>query len=335
MDTTVVITYIRGTQDMLKVCLAALNRNNAGLPCKVKIITDLDGFNEAKSFLPADTDIDYTQEILGPPETIKSNIIIRCARGLSKDMILEAFNLGTTPISGSTMHGVLLDAAMKSIDTDYVLTLDSDCFPIAPNWLKKLMDMQDNGATLSGILWPWIPAPSDIKPGEIEYRVRRLHCWNNTQVACQLVKTSFIRDNNLSFTPGDDTSFRITEKVWQLGQRIEGLMPTCCPVPVGEGLDPEFNRHRCVVYGDMIYHHGGATRQKQGVGIDPYGFFTAAGDRVFAELGAEWILRECYRFKFDREEEVAQYKMRSMFQGMVQYLRNNDSLFAIPNTNKI
>lgn len=331
---TIVITYVKGTQDMMKVCLASLKRHDAGLPYKIKIITDIAGFHEAMLFLP-EAVFDYSQVVLGLAETIKSNTIIRCASGTVDNITLEAFNLGVIPLAGSTMHGTLLDASMQTIDTDYILTLDSDCFPVADGWLKTLMDMQDAGATLSGILWPWIPSPQDITPKEIEYRIRKFHCWKNTQVACQLVKTSFVRDNKLSFTPGDDTSYNLSNKVWQSNGVITGLMPSCCALPGAEGLDPEYNRHKCVIYGDLIYHQGGATRQTQGTKLDPFGFYTAATERVFKEQGAEWVLKECHRYKFDKEEEVAQYKMRSMFQEMVAYLHKNDSLFANSLGNKI
>ena len=293
---TILIAYVKGTQDMLLTCLASLARHKSGIPYTIRVITDTNGYGEALS--------------------------------ITENITVEAVNLGTNPLSGSTMHGTLLDFAAKTVNTGYILTLDSDCFPVADGWLGKLMEMQDEGATLSGILWPWIPAPPEVDPLQIEYRIRRSHCWNNTQVACQLVKTSFLLDNNLSFTSGDDTGFGITEKVYQMNQTITGLLPSCCALPVGK-LDPEMNRQKCVVYGDLIYHQGGASRQLQGAAIDPCNFYGEASERVFEEQGAEWILKEGnhHKYKMDREEEVAQFKMKTMFKQMIEYLKTHDSLF--------
>jgi hypothetical protein len=143
------------------------------------------------------------------------------------------------------------------------------------------------------------------------------------------VKKSFIESNGLSFTGDDDTGFAICKKTHQLGYTVRGLMPTCCALPVGE-LDPEMNRHSCVVYGNKIYHQGGSTRRSQGAVIDPLGFYNKARQRVYDEKGAEWILQagNHHRYNLDREEEVAQFKMRLMFDEMVRYLAEHDSLFT-------
>jgi len=181
---------------------------------------------------------------------------------------------------------------------------------------------------IAGILWPWAPPPEALDKKTIEYRVRMNHCWNNTQVACQLLRKDFIAQNGLSFVEGDDTGFAICNAARAKGLRVGGLMPSRCAVPKGD-LNPEFNRHVCVVYGDMVYHQGGSTRKAQGASIDPFGFYEWAREKVFAEKGAEWILTEGngYKYRLDREEEVAQFKMDAMFREMQRYLETHDRLF--------
>ena len=223
------------------------------------------------------------------------------------------------------MHGRLLDLAMADVTTERVLTLDSDCFPVANGWLKVLVDMADGG--VSGILWPWVPPPPDLDPKNIESRVRTYHCWNNTQVACQLVRADFVRDNRLMFIRGEDTGFEILDKAHEMGLPVRGLMPTRCALPDG-GFDAELNRHVCVVYGDCIYHHGGATREKDGAVLVRGPIYDGAREKVLRE-GAEWVLDDAlsHRYVFDREEEVAQHKMEAMYEDMVRYLGTNDRLF--------
>lgn len=105
-------------------------------------------------------------------------------------------------------------------------------------------------------------------------------------------------------------------------------MPTRCPI-LKEGIDPELNRMCCVVYGDLIYHHGAATRSVTMGSIDPQGFLEEARKRVLQEKGAEWILdsKNSYQYKFDKEEAVAQFKMESMFASMRDYLLTHGRLF--------
>lgn len=299
---TILIAYAKGTSDILDVCLSALNRHDAGAENDIMVITDSLGWSEALEV-----------------SSKHSNITV------------SAYDIGKTA-NGSEMHGKLLDKAIRELDSEYVLTLDSDCFPVADKWLSDLLAMQQGNTVLSGILWPWVPAPKSVSEITLEYRIRRSHCWSNTQTACQLVKRSFIVDNELSFTGDDDTGFTICKKAHQLGFTIKGFMPTCCALPVGD-LDPEMNRHACVIYGDKVYHQGGSTRRLQGASVDPLGFYEMARGRVFDEKGAEWILKaeNHHRYVLDREEDVAQFKMKLMFEEMTRYLAVNDRLFDSTN----
>lgn len=296
---TTLIAYAAGTQEILDVCLSAIERHEAGADSEIRVITNKKGYLEA---------LDVVAE---------------------HDAQVYAYDIGDMR-SGSAMHGMMLDMAVKEVVSEYVLTLDSDCFPVADGWLSELLGMIDNGAVLSGILWPWVPPPDSVDEMTIEYRIRQSHCWANTQVACQLVRKSFLVANNLKYVDGDDTGLGITERARKLGMLIDGWRPTRCPLTTVTDFDPEMNRHVCVVFGDRMYHQGGSTRKLQGANVDPMGMYDYARERVFEEKGAEWILDDAlsYKYKYNREEEVAQFKMEIMFSEMRKYLEKNERLFS-------
>ena len=300
MYTTIIITYAAGVPEILDVCLASLARHDAGMPCEVKVVTDALGFTEAKKVIEH-----------SPLE----------------DCTLNDYNIGAFK-TGSEMHGKLLDTAVRNCDTEYILTLDSDCFPVADNWLGRLMDLHKGGYFISGILWPWIQPPADLNKATIEYKIRKYQCYDCTQVACQLIRRDFLVDNNISFIGSRDTGFSVIDKAWERGLTVGGLMPTRCPKPKA-GVDPELNRMCCVVYGDMIYHQGAATRSVTVGDIDPQGWLEEARKRVLQEKGAEWILKpgNSYQYNMSREEEVAQFKMEGMFASMRNYLLTHGRLF--------
>jgi len=110
-------------------------------------------------------------------------------------------------------------------------------------------------------------------------------------------------------------------------------MPTKCALPSGD-LNPELNRVACVVFGDKIFHMGGASRKAQGAAIDSQGFFDQARERVLAEKGAEWILEDGNHHKYRLNEEVGvvRYKMDCMYSQMRQYLEVNPRLFNVEGT---
>lgn len=301
---TIIITYAAGVPEVLETCLASLERYDAGIPSKIQIVTDARGYVEA----------------IGEA---------------SKYPLLEpdvtAYEIGEYE-TGSEMHGKLLDLAVKDADTEFILTLDSDCFPVASKWLWYLMKMHNEEAFVTGILWPWIQPPKDLDEATIEYKIREYQCYDCTQVACQLIERNFLIENNVSFVGKRDTGFSVLDKVWEKGLKVTGLMPTRCALPqegVEPPVDPEVNRMCCVVYGDMIYHHGAATRSVTTGNVDPMGYFDEARRRVIAEKDAGWLLKpeNSYAFKFDKEEQVAQFKMEAMFASMRLFLLTHDRLF--------
>lgn len=289
-EVEIVICYRQGTSEMLGVCLESIQRHTKA-QAKVLIV-----HHDAQSF-------DANAEV----ESLKT-----------MSVEVQSVALDALPPSGSGVHGRLLDAVTPTIEVPYTLTLDSDCFPVADGWLIALLDMMSEDVGCCGVLHPWAPPPDDLPECKIEYRVRSQHCWNLTHVACQLVRTDLLaslRNVNIDFSSGDDTGLLIPQWMSRLDMKVYGFRPTRCPKPQGSH-DPEFNRYVCLVYGDMVCHAGGFTRQTvlqdKPVLEQHYGWAT---QKILQEKGAEFLLDdECsYRFQFDREEEVAQEKMDRLF----------------------
>lgn len=298
---TILMVYISGTRRMLDVTMQSLVRYNAGYSYRLRIITDGNdpkGLSEAFDF-------------------------IGCAD-------IREYDVGSA-LSGSGQHGRLLDRALQDVDTEFFMTMDSDCFPVADGWLKALMDMQADDVAASGVLWPWIPPPDTVNHNTIEWRIRKYHCWNNTHPACQLIRTKLMKDNGWRFADpdGDDTNHGFMDKAHEAGMRVVGWMPTRGPLPDSE-FDPEMNRFESLISGDMIYHHVGASRECRGGMAGKSQIFKSSRERVYNEAGAEWMLKpgNAHIFKMDREEEVAQFKMKMLYQTAMVYLERNDSLFS-------
>jgi hypothetical protein len=287
-EVTIVVCYQQGTGDILATCLASLARHTKDVSHKVVVLT----------------------------------------RGREPDADLEQLRVAYANVSAislpeiddkvsSRVHGAMLDVVVPSrIDTEYVLTLDSDCFPVANGWLSDLLKMLKDGARISGILHPWAPPPSSMSQKKLEWRVRSQHCWETTHVACQMLRTEDVRLLNEKYNTGDDTGLALTKKAKSLGWKTDGFKVTRCPKPETGETDPEFNRYVALVYGDRVYHHGGFTRTVV-LGDEPVfrkEFGWVAG-RVIIERGAEFLLDDSlsYRFEFDREEEVAKEKMQRLF----------------------
>lgn len=298
---TVLMTYVAGIQRMLDVTMKALLRHDPGYPYSLRIITD-------------------ERDAQGRAEASK----------WASHAEVASYHVGTAG-TGSGQHGRLLDKAVREVDSWFFLTLDSDCFPVADGWLKTLVDMQSDDVAASGILWPWVPPPETVSTATIEWRVRKYHCWSNTQPACQLVRTRLMTDHGWKFADpeGDDTNHGFMVKAQAAGYRVVGLLPTRGPLP-DEQFDPEMNRHESLVFGDLIYHHVGASRECRGDMPVKSDVFSKARERVYNEAGAEWMLQDgnAHVFAMDREEEVAQFKMQMLYRTATAFLVTHGSLFS-------
>lgn len=303
---TIIVAYASGTIPLIETYFACMERHDAGCPYVIKIYTDRDGEAEVG-------DVCQKRDI-------------------------ELFGVDVSAeITGTPKHARLLDVAMEK-ENGLVLTMDSDCLPIADGWLSQLVDLHSDGVALPGIRWPWKPPDDDVSENTIEWRIRKRHNWNNTWVACQLVDASWVRQHNLLYINGDDTGFELAEKVQELGFKMGGWMATRCALPSGGDveLDPELNRAMCVVYGDKILHVGGGSGRAHGKITDPIGFYDDVVDRILDDRDADWVMEDGnnHEYKLDREDEVVEFKMRIMNQEMVRYLQTHDRLFDPPGLRK-
>ena len=271
---------------MLRMCLERIRRYTPECKDSIIIAADCNG-----------NDFDAWDEVKGIP---------------------VLFHQASASVRGSERHVALLDATVKIVQSKYLLTLDSDCFPIHDFWLNGLFVLN---ATVAGILHPWSPSPPELSRDTMDYRIRRSLCWNNTHVACQLCETDFIRRHGIGYGDGDDTGLSIPMKAHELGLKVSGYMPTRCPLPDNGDFDPEWNRDCCVVFGDSVYHHGGASRENE-CHLWPSMYFKEERRRI-EEEGPEFLLDEGYQYRFDREEEVVKHKLTVMFDGMKAYLAAN------------
>ena len=252
------------------------------------------------------------------------------ASSVAQDMHVElsVCHVDSDNLSGSRVHAAVLDKAIKFVNTHYVLTLDADCFPADDKWLDALMAPMGGGAKVTGILHPYAPPPESLPKTGLEYRIRSQLCWNNTHVACQLVSLDTLKRLGVGYSDGDDTGLAIPIKAREMGIEVAGLMPTRCAAPEGSNFMSrlEFNRDTCVLFGDMVYHHGGGSREEQGKG-SPEDVWASIREKVLRE-GPECLLEErIHKYEFDREEEVADRMVSRIMRGMQIYLQTNDRAF--------
>ena len=291
---SIVICYQEGTAPILDACLGSISRHTQ--------YNDFDVLVVARNF-----------------DTEGSDVVLGYDFANMVQIKIDDAEL-------SNIHGVMLDHVWPGLNSEMILTLDSDCFPVADGWLQGLVDMIDDGVDVAGILHPWAPPPGDMKKTKIEWRVRSQHCWNVTHVACQLVRKSFLESTGVYYNEGDDTGLAIPMKALELGGRVEGYKVSRCPKPAvtsndegdeyGPLIDPEFNRYVCLVFGDKIYHQGGYTRKNAcGDECELEESFGWAMKRVVADVSADFLLEDrlSYKFKFDKEDEVAAEKMQRLF----------------------
>lgn len=298
---TIILSYAAGTERVLRTCIAALDRYKAGHPYRIHVYGDCEAAREAVRIRDSRLDIDIMP--------------VQVPAGLTS----------------SARHMVILDEAMQ-MENGLVLTLDSDCFPVADGWLADLVRWHDEGCLLPGILWPWQPPTPDVQKNAIEWKIRKYHNWNNSWVACQLVHTDFIREFKLSYGGRvEDTGFALIDKANELGKPIKGWLPTrCAKAEWANAFDNEFNRLMCVVYGDKMFHIGGATQKTVGHDVDPRGLYAGAVEKTLLRRGAEWILEDgnSHAYRFDREDEVVAFKMNCMYGGIRRHLETHESCFV-------
>ncbi len=135
-------------------------------------------------------------------------------------------------------HAAALDRLLQSAgrDVDYVVTLDSDAFPIADRWLEHLVRRLEEGATLAGI----------YRDEMAEVITPFVH------VSCLAVRRSDLERLGISFGVGKDVGHGLTRAVLSEGGRIAPLRRS-----------NKVNYHFLMggVYGDLVYHQGAGSRR--------------------------------------------------------------------------
>ena len=291
---SIVICWRQGTDDMLTACLKSIQRHTRDVEYEVVLVN-----------------ADPPDSLFESVPDIRDVVSLKSLRYISIPMTPEE--------ATSKTHGKMLDEVIPSrVNSKYVLTLDSDCFPVADGWLSELIAKLENGAALAGILHPWAPPPEDMPKSKIEYRVRSQHCWNVTHVACQLIRLEdykVLHEKGCRYNAGDDTGLALPKMILSTGGKIDGFKVTRCPAVWEGDLDPEFNRYVCLVYGDKVYHHGGYSRNRITSEMVFAKSFSWCEELVVWGYGAQFLLNDrfSYRFKLDREEEIAKEKMQRLF----------------------
>ena len=231
--------------------------------------------------------------------------------------------------SVSTPHQIFLDAAFEEMSGELFLALDSDAFPVAEGWLEALIENLE-GASVCGIGHCWPEPLESLDPKSMERRVLVQTCYSVPQASCFLVRRGFVEEHNLGFGQGDDTCFAITKKAQKLDSIGRLLKISHCGRPDDHtNFEPEYNRSVCLVFGGKVFHHGGASVKSLRGENDRMlsHVFQESLGRVWKE-GAEFLLDEGHRYKFDKEEKVGEFRIKAVREQIVEYLTTNERLFA-------
>jgi hypothetical protein len=145
----------------------------------------------------------------------------------------------TTNDGHSAALRAVLDIFRKS-DHDYFLILDSDCFPIHPDWLNVLTKQM-------AALRKRFAAP---------VRVENLDLFPHPSAF--FMTSDSVRDSRLDFDLGQVTSNLVGDGVTDVGSAMSGLLPDLLPL-LRTNLR---NLHpvAAAIYHHLFYHHGAGSR---------------------------------------------------------------------------
>lgn len=134
-------------------------------------------------------------------------------------------------------HAVALDHLASGLpsDVEYLITLDTDAFPLQNGWIEKLISLLESGATLVGVY-------RNEMPEAIEPFVH---------VSCLCLRRRDFAEIGVSFAEGKDVAQDLTFAVRERGQRIVGL---------ARSNARDFHFLMGGVYGSLIYHQGAGGR---------------------------------------------------------------------------
>jgi hypothetical protein len=139
-------------------------------------------------------------------------------------------------------HGRALDRLMRKVPegVEFIVTLDTDCFPVRDGWLPNLVGRLANGAELTGI---WRDEMAPRIPGYVHPSC--LAARRDTLVGLDV---EFARKQGVHRV---DVGQNITNAVLASGGRLSRLRRSNAR-----------NMHFLLggVYGDLMYHHGAGSR---------------------------------------------------------------------------
>jgi len=123
-------------------------------------------------------------------------------------------------------------------DTDYIVTLDTDSFPVRDDWLDVLVAECESGAALAGVY------RDEMTPKISPF----------VHVSGLCVRPSDLRSLDVSFARrmGQDVGQNITDAFVRTDRKIAPLKRS-----------NQVNFHFLIggIYGDVIYHHGAGSRK--------------------------------------------------------------------------
>ncbi len=147
------------------------------------------------------------------------------------DLIRSDFNIG---------HGPALELARRAVQSPYLITLDSDAFPISDTWLSELRARINGHTKVAGILHH----RGYIHPSCLMVETATMDSWNLTFLGEKSQPSRF------------DVGERISSEARRRGHDVSGLVRTgeYCQGSVSE---PVFLGS---VYEHLVYHHWYTTR---------------------------------------------------------------------------
>ncbi|MGH2980207.1 MAG: hypothetical protein ACRDLQ_11325 [Solirubrobacterales bacterium] len=135
-------------------------------------------------------------------------------------------------------HAAALDLLVDRVEgAEFIVTLDTDAFPVSDDWLGQLTGSLHDGAALAGIY------RDEMMPGIRPFiHVSGLCIRRETLLGLDV---SFARDK------GQDTGQNITDALTGMGKRLNPLFRS-----------NKRNFHFLIggLYGDLVYHHGAGSR---------------------------------------------------------------------------
>jgi hypothetical protein len=147
----------------------------------------------------------------------------------------------------NVFHGPAMDLAFLLATTEFVVALDVDAFPIADDWLDRLITPLQTGRFVSG---------AEALRGYIH-------------PCCLAMRTAYFARRRHTFTPkvGTWNPDRLGRDEWDTGESItrrEGL-DRAAPIARTSVRGP---RQLGSVFGEFVYHNGASTRMRSDVTVD-------------------------------------------------------------------